>query len=278
MANDQRLMANDYNPSFEDKETKIETDSRMRSGRAARLDRRPGGPGRSPARGTEAGARRRSRVAADSPSVARRASTLARDQVRAHGRLYDRLFGAALTAAPPLRRRAYFRGLVFFVRNRACAGGVDREALRQAGPAQLPQRRGGGPSAPLAALDEADLSPGGSGGRAVALSRRSLRAIRDRGRGCEQHCAARTFRLSRAPSAAAHAALEPQPGEPLQRRRHASRFRHDRTACARRATDRGGGWLRTRAAASDGDEVRDKTGRIRRRRAAGPNAGALRPG
>ena len=119
-------------------------------------------------------------------------------------------FALLLTAAAPLRRRARFRGLVFFVRDHASAGGVDREALRQAGPAQLPQRRGGGPSAPLAALNEADLSPGGSGGRAVALSRRSLRAVRNRGRGREQYRAARTIHLSRAPPAAADAALEPQ--------------------------------------------------------------------
>src|SRR5215470_14288105 len=149
----------------------------MRRGPAARLAWRPGDPGRALARRTEAGARRRSRVAADSPAVARRASTAARDQVRAHGRLYDRLFRAALTAVAPLRRRARFRGLILFVRDHARSGGVDREALREAGPAQLPQRRGGGPSAPLAALDEADLSPGRPGGRAVALPRRSLRSV-----------------------------------------------------------------------------------------------------
>src|SRR5262249_62284675 len=49
-------------------------------------------------------------------------------------------------------------------------------------------------------------------------------------------------------------------------------------ACARRATDRGGGRRRTSAAASAGGGTGAETGWVRRRRAARPNAGALRPG
>ena len=98
------------------------------------------------------------------------------------------------------RRRPRVLGVVLLVPARAAAGGADREAARQAGRDELPERRGARPPAALG--DRArDAAQGRAERRPVAVPPGRVRRTRHRRRGHPEHRRRRSLPVSAARAA-----------------------------------------------------------------------------